>query len=198
MVLVASTKAPFSSIKELIGIAKTQADGIQWSSAGLATLNHITGEWLAAEAGVKLFHIPYKGAPAAANAVLSGEVPLGIVTLIQALPMEKSARLKVIAVTTEHRSPLAPSWPTVAESGYPGFDAAVETALFAPAGTPRAIVTRINAEAARLLRLAETRERFAGMGVDAVDSTPEELQALIKVRRARVQQIVDRAGIKLQ
>ena len=198
MVLVASTKAPFGSIQELIAAAKAQTNAIQWSSAGLATLNHITGEWLAAEAGIKLFHIPYKGAPAAANAVLSGDVPLGIVTLIQALPMEKSARLKAIAVTTAQRSPLAPNWPTIAESGYPGFDAAVETALFAPPGTPRSIVARINAEAARVLRLADTRERFAGMGVDAVDSTPEELQALIKARRARVQQIVDRAGIKMQ
>jgi tripartite-type tricarboxylate transporter receptor subunit TctC len=198
MVLVAGSKAPFSSIKELIGVARTQAGGVSWSSSGLATLNHITGEWLAAEAGITLFHIPYKGAPAAANAVLSGEVPFGIVTLIQALPMEKGGRLKVLSVTTAQRSPLAPSWPTVAESGYPGFDAAVETALFAPAATPRAIVSSIHAEAARILRLPEIRERFAAMGIEAVDSTPEELEAMIRTGRARIQRVVDRAGIKVQ
>jgi tripartite-type tricarboxylate transporter receptor subunit TctC len=198
MAIVASTKAPFSSVKELIQVAKTQPGAISLGTSGLATLNHIIGEWLAVEAGVKFFHIPYKGAPAAANAVLSGEVPLSVVTLIQALPLEKSGRLKVLAVSTARRTELAPDWPTVAEAGYPGFDAAVETALFAPPGTPRSIIAVISAEATRVLGQPDTRKRLAAMGVEARGSTPEELEAAIKAGRDRIQKIVDRAGIKVQ
>jgi len=198
MVLVAGPKSPFGSVKELIELAKGQAGAISWSSPGLATSNHIAGEWFAAEAGVKLFHVPYKGGPAAANAVLSGDVPLGVVSLIQALPLVKSGQLRALAVTTAQRTPLAPDWPTVAELGIPGFDAAVQAGLFAPAGTPRAVVSRINTDTLRVLQLSETRERFAAMGVDPVGSTPEELDAVIKAHRARIQQIVERASIKIQ
>jgi tripartite-type tricarboxylate transporter receptor subunit TctC len=198
MVLVAGPKAPFSSMKELIEVAKAQAGSISWSSPGLATSNHIAGEWFAAEAGVKLFHIPYKGGPAAANAVLSGDVPLGVVSLIQALPLVKNGQMKALAVTTAQRSALAPDWPTLAELGVPGFDAAVQAALFAPAGTARPIVARINADVVRVLQLPQTRERFAALGVEPVGSTPEELDAVIKAHRARIQGIVDRAAIKVQ
>jgi tripartite-type tricarboxylate transporter receptor subunit TctC len=185
-------------MKELIEVAKAQAGSISWSSPGLATSNHIAGEWFAAEAGVKLFHIPYKGGPAAANAVLSGDVPLGVVSLIQALPLVKNGQMKALAVTTAQRSALAPDWPTLAELGVPGFDAAVQAALFAPAGTARPIVARINADVVRVLQLPQTRERFAALGVEPVGSTPEELDAVIKAHRARIQGIVDRAAIKVQ
>ena len=198
MVLIVGPKAPFGSMKELIEAAKARPEGIAWSSPGLATSNHIAGEWLAAEAGVNLFHIPYKGGPAAANAVLSGDVPLGVVSLIQALPLVKAGQMRALAVTTAQRSALAPDWPTVAESGVPGFDAAVQAALFAPAGTPRAVVSRINAEVTRLLQSTEIRERFGGLGVEPVGSTPEELDAIVRNGRARIQQIVDRAGIRVQ
>jgi tripartite-type tricarboxylate transporter receptor subunit TctC len=198
MVLVVGAKPPFSSMKQLIEVAKAQPGSVSWSSPGLATSNHIAGEWFAAEAGVKLFHIPYKGGPAAANAVLSGDVPLGVVSLIQALPLVKTGQMKALAVTTAERSPLAPDWPTVAELGVPGFDAAVRAALFAPAGTARSIVSKINADAIRILQLPDIRERFAALGVEPVGSTPEELDAIIKSGRARIQQIVDRAGIKVQ
>jgi tripartite-type tricarboxylate transporter receptor subunit TctC len=198
MVLVTGPKGPFASMKELIEVAKAQPGSISWSSPGLATSNHIAGEWFAAEAGVKLFHIPYKGGPAAANAVLSGDVPLGVVSLIQALPLVKNGQMKALAVTTAQRSALAPDWPTVAELGVPGFDAAVQAALFAPAGTPRPIVARINADVVRILQLPETRERFAALGVEPVGSTPEELDAVVRTHRARIQQIVERAAIKVQ
>lgn len=198
MVFIANNKAPFSSIKELIQAAKQDPKGMQWSSPGLATTNHLAGEWFSAEAGAKLFHVPFKGGPAAANAVLSGDVPFGIVSLIQALPLAKAGQAKALAVTTAQRTPLAPDWPTVAESGVPGFDAAVMTAFFAAGGTPSAVVNKINADVMRLLKTSEIRERYAGMGVDPAGSTPEELETLIRTHRARVQQIADRAGIKVQ
>jgi tripartite-type tricarboxylate transporter receptor subunit TctC len=198
MVFVASSKAPFGTMKELFDTAKAQSDGISWASSGRATLNHIAGEWLAADAGIKLFHIPYKGAAAAGTAVLTGEVPLGVITLVQALPLVKSGRLRALAVTTAQRSALAPDWPTVAESGIPGFDAAVDIALFAPRGTPRAIVSAIYADTLQVLRLPETEKRFSGMGVEIAIATPEELATLIRTGRARIQSIVDRAGITVE
>jgi tripartite-type tricarboxylate transporter receptor subunit TctC len=198
MVLIAGPKAPFNSVVELIKMSRANSGGIQWSTPGLATSNHIAGEWFAAETGAQLFHVPYKGGPAAAQAVLSGDVPFGVVSLIQALPLAKAGQVKVLAVTTGKRSALVPDWPTIAESAVPGFDAAVQTAFFAPGGTPRAVIARINADVNRLLQLPEVRERCAAMGVEAVGSTPEELDAVVKTGRARIQQIVRRAGIKVQ
>lgn len=198
MVLVASPKAAFATLKELIELARKDSGGVSWSSPGLATSNHIAGEWFASEAGIKLFHVPYKGGPAAANAVLSGDVPLSVVSLIQALPLVKTGQMRALAVTTAQRTPLAPEWPTIAELAVPGFDAAVQSGLFAPAGTPRPVIAKIHADAVRAIRLPETRERFAAMGVEPVGSTPEELDAVNKAHRARIQGIVDKAAIKVQ
>ncbi len=164
----------------------------------LSYANQIAGEWLANEAGMQIFHVPYKGGPAAANAVLSGDVPLGVVSLIQALPLVKAGTARSLAVTTIKRTALAPDWPTVAEQGVPGFDAAVRTAMFAPGGTPREIVLKLNAELLRVLNLPETRERFAGMGVEPAGSTPEEAVAGIAQLRAKIADVVAKANIKVQ
>lgn len=198
MVLMASPKSPFSSLKDLIEAAKAQPGKISFSSPGLATTNHIAGEWLANETGMQIFHVPYKGGPAAANAVLSGDVPLGVVSLIQALPLVKAGTAKSLGVTTIKRTALAPDWLTVAEQGVPGFDAAVRTAMFAPGGTPKEIVTKLNAELVRVLKLPEIRERYAGMGVEPAGSTPEEAAAGIAQLRAKIADIVAKANIKVQ
>ncbi len=198
MVFIASAKAPFTTLKQMVEVAQAKPEQISWSSPGLATTNHISGEWFAADAGIRLFHVPYKGGPAAMNAVIANEVPVGLVSLIQALPFAKSAQTRILAVTTAKRTSLAPDWPTVSELALPGFDAAVQTALFAPGGTPRAIIAKINADAMHVLRLPEVRERMASMGVEPAGSTPEELVVMIRNSRARIQQVVDKAGIKVQ
>jgi len=198
MVLAANPNAPFNSMMELVAAAKLRPGDISYSSPGLATGNHIAGEWFAAETGIKLFHIPYKGGPAAANAMMSGDVPLSIVSLVQVLPFAKAGTMKVLAVTTEKRTPLAPDWPTVAELGVPGFDAAVRAALFAPAATPRSVVAKVNTDVNRILQSAETRERFATLGAEPSGSTPEELDAVIAKLRAKIAQIVEQAKIKAQ
>jgi tripartite-type tricarboxylate transporter receptor subunit TctC len=198
MVLVANPKASFNSMKELVAAAKSRPGEIAWSTPGLATSNHIAGEWFAAETGIKLFHIPYKGGPAAVSAVISGDVPLGIVSLVQVLPFVKVGTVKVLAVTTEKRTSLAPDWPTVAELGVPGFDASVRVGLFAPAGTPSGVIARINSDINRVLQLPEMRERFATLGVEPVGSTPGELDVVIARLRAKTAQIVEQAKIKPQ
>ena len=198
MVLVANPKAPFNSMQELVAAAKSRPGEISWSTPGLATNNHIAGEWFAAETGVKLFHIPYKGGPAAMSAVISGDVPLGIVSLVQVLPFAKAGTIKVLAVTTEKRTSLAPDWPTIAELVVPGFDVSVRVALFAPAGTPSGVIARINADINRILQLPETRERFATLGVEPLGSTPGELDVVVAKLRTKIAQIVEQAKIKQQ
>ncbi len=198
MVLVANNKAPFNTLKELIEAAKTRPGEIAYATPGLATSNHIAAEWLAAETGIRLFHVPYKGGPAAATAILSGDVPFGVVSLVQALPLVKGGTAKAIAVTTAKRTNLAPEWPTIAESGVPSFDAAVRAAMFAPAGTPRNVVARLNTEINRILQMQDVRDRFASMGVEPMGSTPEELDALIAKLRAQIERVVERARIKVE
>lgn len=198
MVLVANIKAPFNTMRELIEAAKARPGEISYSTPGLATSNHIAAEWLAAETGIRLFHIPYKGGPAAATAILSGDVPFGVVSLVQALPLVKGGTAKAIAVTTAKRTGLAPEWPTIAESGVPSFDAAVRAAMFAPAGTPKIVVARLNTEVNRILQLPDVRDRFASMGVEPMGSTPEELDALIAKLRAQIERVVERAKIKVE
>ncbi len=198
MVLVANPKAPFNSIKELVAVSKQRPDGISWSTPGLNTGNHIAGEWFASETGAKMVHVPYKGGPAAVNAVIAGDVPLGIVSLVNALPFVKAGSLKALAVTTGKRTPLAPDWPTIAELAVPGFDAAVYAAMFASAATPRAIVMKINADVNRILQMPEIKERFATMGAEAVASTPEELDTTIARLKTKIAKIVADAKITVQ
>lgn len=198
MVIVAGEKAPFANLRALIQEAKARPGALQWGSPGLATSNHLAGEWFAAETGLAVQHIPYKGGPAAANAILSGEVSFGVLALVQALPLAKKSDIKILGVTTVRRSPLAPEWPTVAELAIPGFDAAVHSAMFAPWGTPAAIVTKLNAEVNRILTLPDVRERFAGLGVEPLGSTPEGLTATILAQRAKIKEIVTRGNIKVQ
>lgn len=197
MALVAGAKAPFNTVKELAEAARAKPGTISYSTPGLATTNHIAAEWFAAEAGVQLFHVPYKGGPAAANAVLSGDVPLTMVSLIQAIPFVKSGQFKVIGVSTATRTPLASDWPTLGEGGA-AIDAAVRAGLFGPAGMPAAMVAKINADVNRILAGKETREKFAGMGVEASGSTPAELDAMVKRVRGQMQRVIDRAKIKVE
>lgn len=198
MVLVAGVKTPFNNVKEMIEAAKARPGSLNYSSPGLATTNHISAEWFASEAGIQLFHVPYKGGPAAANAVLAGDVPLGLVSLVQALPLAKEGKLKALAVTTRERTQLAPDMPTLHEQGITNFDSAVRAALFGPAGLPRNIVTKINTDVNAVLRAPETRQRFAAMGVDPSGSTPEELDNIIRTGRAQIARIVERAKIKVE
>ncbi len=198
MVLVANPKAPFNTIKELVAVSKQRPDGLSWSTPGLATFNHIAGEWFAFETGAKMVHVPYKGGPAAANAVLAGEVPLGVVSMVQALPFVKAGSLKALAVTSEKRTPLAPDWPTIAELAVPGFDVAVRSAMFAPAATPRAIVMKINADVNRILQTPEIKERFATMGAEPLVSTPQELDTTIARLKTKIAKVVDDAKITAQ
>jgi tripartite-type tricarboxylate transporter receptor subunit TctC len=196
MVLVANPKAPFGTVKELVAFAKSSPGQVSWATPGLATGNHIAGEWLAAELGISLVHIPYRGGPAAVNAVVAGEVPLGMVSIVQVLPLMKTGVVKVLGVTTGTRTALAPSWPALAELGVGGFDVAVRSALFGPSGMSKVLVARLNADLNRILQTPDIRDRFAILGAEPLGSTPDELDNAIARFRTKSGQIVEQAKIR--
>jgi tripartite-type tricarboxylate transporter receptor subunit TctC len=189
--------APFASQSEMIAHSKTLAGGLSFSSPGLGTLNHLAGERFALETGAKLVHVPYKGGGPAGTAVAAGEVPLGMLAVSSAAPHIKSGRTKAIAVAAERRIALGPDWPTVIEGGLPGFSASQWVGVAAPAGTPRAIIDKVNADIHTVLKLPELRERLNAVGSEPGGSTPEEMAARIRREGAEFAKIVERIGLKL-
>ena len=152
LVVVATAKAPFNNLKEMIAYAKTSAVSLGYAIPGAGTVNHVAGEWLAAEAGIKLQNIPYRGGPAAVNDVVSGTVPLAIVSPPPVQGLVDTGKLKMMALTGKRRPAYLPaSWPTLMESGLP-IDATLWLGVFAPAGTPDAIVRRIDQAIVRILQ----------------------------------------------
>jgi tripartite-type tricarboxylate transporter receptor subunit TctC len=196
MLYLATAKAPFNSFQELVAQAKSNPGSITFSSAGNGSINHLAGEWLAQAAGIKLLHVPYKGGAPAAAAVAAGDVQFGVMAAPGALPHIKSGRGKVIGITTAKKSPLDPSWATPREAGIPDLDASIWVGLFAPKGTPQAIVDKVNQEVRATLSTADVKRRFVDTGAEAVGMTPAEFLARIKADAERYKRVVQQAGVK--
>lgn len=177
--LVANPKFPANDLKGLIAYAKTRPGKIDYASAGNGTLNHLLGVMLNQRAGLHLVHIPYRGAAAAATDVVAGQVPITFGSFPGVIPFVRNGQLKVIGVATERRTKLAPDLPTLAET-LPGFHVNSWYGLFAPAGTPKAVVDRIAAEGAKALADPALAERLAGQGAETAPSTPAELARLTR------------------
>jgi tripartite-type tricarboxylate transporter receptor subunit TctC len=194
---VANAKTPINSIPELIAAAKAKPGELAYSSPGTGTMNHLTGEWFSLATGTKFLHVPYKGGAPAATAIASGEVPLGLVAISSGLPFVKSGKVKVLGLTTEKRSSRAPDWPTAAESGVKDFDAAIWVGLFAPAGTPPAIVTQVENDVRAALKDPSVVERLSTVGAEPVGMGSSELAERIKADAARFMKIAKEANIKV-
>ncbi len=175
MILVVHPSVPANSVKELIALAKSKPGQINYASAGNGTTNHLAGEVFKHMAGIDLVHIPYKGNPLAVLDVLSGQVPVMFDFVITSLPHVKAGKLRALAVTDAKRIPQLPDVPTVSESGVPGFEAGTWFAVFAPAGTPQALVTKLNKEIVRILNLPDVKERLYQQGAEPRPSTPAQL-----------------------
>lgn len=197
MAFIAATNAPFDTLPGLIDYAKKHPGKLSWASPGLGSMNHIAGEWMAYDAGIKSVQVPYKGGPASMNAVVAREVPYGVVSLLQAIPFVKAGTVKMLAVTTEKRTSLAPDLPTVAELSVRGFDASILAVLTAPKGTPPDIVAKINRDVNEVLKRDAIRSRLASLGAEALGSTPAELDQAIAKTRNEVSRIVSRVRIKV-
>ncbi len=178
--LVVPASFPANNVRELIALAKAQPKKITFGSAGNGQSNHLSGELLKSMAGIDIVHVPYKGSAPALTDVLAGNISMMFVDILSALPHVKAGKLKVLAVTGLKRSAAVPEYPTVHESGVPGFNGNSWLGLVAPAGTPREIVARLSAEVAKALNSPDVRERFLAQGVEPVGSTPEQFAAFIE------------------
>ncbi len=198
LVLAAGAESGINNIKELIAAAKAKPGGLAFSSPGNGTINHVAVEWLALEAGLKLLHVPYKGGAPAAVAVAAGEVQLGAVTPSSGMQYVRSGKAKVIALMTKVRPSFTPSsWPTLDEAGVP-VDAALWVGLFAPAGTPAAIVSKLNADVARILQDESVRKRLNDVGTEASPMSQQQFRERIQTDAARYAKVVQQAGIKVE
>jgi len=200
MVVVSSAASGIATVADLVAAAKARPGQITYGSVGQGTSNHLVGEWLASALGVKLVHVPYRGGAPAATAVAAGEVALGVLATSSAAPHVKSGKMKVLGLTNARRIGETAQWPTLAESGVSAlrdFDTSIWVGVFAPAGTGRAIIDKVNADVNRALKDADVRERLAGVGAQPVGSTPEALAARIKHDAAFYGRIAREAGIRL-
>jgi tripartite-type tricarboxylate transporter receptor subunit TctC len=196
MLYLANAKAPFNTFQELIAAAKARPGAITFGSAGNGSINHLAGEWLAQAAGIQLLHVPYKGGAPAAAAVAAGDVHFGVMAVPGALPHIKSGRGKVVGITTAKKSPLEPSWATPRDAGIPDLDASIWVGLFAPKGTPQAVIDRLNREVRATLADADVKKRFVDTGAEATGMTPAEFLVRIKSDAERYRRVVQQAGVK--
>jgi tripartite-type tricarboxylate transporter receptor subunit TctC len=198
MLYLANAQAPFNNFRELVAQAKAKPGSITFSSAGNGSINHLAGEWLALAAGMKLQHIPYKGGAPAAAAVAAGDVHLGVMAVPGATPHLKSGRAKVIGISTAKKSPLDASWPTPRDAGIPDLDASIWVGLFAPKGTPQAIVERLNTEVRKTMDQPDVQKRFTETGSETVGMSSAEFLTRIKQDAERYKRVVQQAGVKAE
>jgi len=194
--LVVHPSLPAQSVKDLIALAKAKPGGLNFGSGGIGTPVHMAGELLKLNAGINIVHIPYKGAGPAFSDLLGGHFQLMFPTLQSAVPHIKSNRLRLLALTTEKRSAAFPDTPTMEEAGVRGVLAMAWFGIQAPKGTPRAIVSRLHGDMAKVLQDPTIRSRFVSEGADIVGSTPEEFGRFIADEIVKWTKVVKAAGIK--
>jgi tripartite-type tricarboxylate transporter receptor subunit TctC len=193
-VMVAPVSLGVANAREFIALAKTKPGQLNYASLGSGSASHLTAELLQAMAGIKLTHVPYKTLGTLLPDLISGQVQVYFIGLVSAQTQIKGGRLRAIGITGPKRSASMPEVPTVAESGVPGYDVVAWYGFFAPAGTPREIVMRVNAEVKRILGVPEMRERLSGEGAEVAASTPEEFAAYIKTEMVKWSRVVKLSG----
>jgi tripartite-type tricarboxylate transporter receptor subunit TctC len=196
MVLVANQTAPFKSVQELIALSKAKPGVLKYGSGGSGSASHMSAEVFKRIAGVDIVHIPYKGGGPAQIGVVSGEADILFDTTGSVLPLVQSGRVKALAITRATRLPEFPDIATFAEAGMPAYDITTWYAIHGPAGVPPEIVQKLNRELARILALADVKERLRLAGVDPVVSTPQQTGAFVQTEFARYAKLIKEAGIK--
>lgn len=197
-VLIAHPSFPPNNIKELLTLAKAKDKAVDFGSPGAGSTQHLSMELMNVMAGVKMTHIPYKGGAPALTDLLAGQVPLMFLTTVQSLPFLKEKKVKALAVSTAHRTPVLRDVPTIAEAGVPGYESDVWFGVIAPGGTPKAVVDRLNTEIVRILKTPEMQKNLAEQGAEPVGSSPEQFGALIKSEYAKWADLIKRTGIKAE
>jgi tripartite-type tricarboxylate transporter receptor subunit TctC len=184
-VLVVHPSVPARSVKELVALAKARPGELAFSSSGVGGVSHLSAEVFAATAGIRMLHVPYKGAGPAMIALVSGESQVMMATVPVLLPQMQSKRVRALGISSAKRSPLLPDLPTIAESGYPGFETDSWYGLLAPKGTPREIVQKVNADANRALESADLKAALAKQGAQPAGGTPQEFQRYLEAESVK-------------
>jgi len=195
-VLIANPSLPVKSVKDLIALAKANPGRIDYASGGVGSPQHIAMELFSLQAGVKLNHVPYKGATGAASDVVSGHVPVMFTALSIVLSQIQAGKVRALAVGGAKRFPQIPNVPTVSESGLPGFEYVTWAGLYMPRGTPKAMIDRLAAEAARAVADPDVRDKLTALGLEPIGSTPEELRRLTREGFERMGKTIRAAGIQ--
>jgi tripartite-type tricarboxylate transporter receptor subunit TctC len=199
MIVVANAQTSVKGIKDMIALAKGKPGAYAFASSGNGGAPHLVGELFKAAAGVELRHIPYKGSGLAATDVAGGQVAFAFDAIAPHLPHIKAGRTRVLAAISPARLAMFPDLPTMKEAGYPQVAASIWYGLLAPAGTPRAIVMKLNAEAGRALGMSDVKERLAGAGIDApAPGTPEDFGKFIRDELAKWGPVVKASGAKAE
>ncbi len=195
LVLVVPSAIPAKAVKELIALASVRPGGLTYASSGEGSVSHLAGELFKSATGIGMVHVPYKGGGQALIDIIAAHVQTGFVNILEALPGMRSGRLRGIAVTSPARWPTIPEVPTVSESGVPGYSVIQWSGVLAPAGTPRDVVLKLNAEIVRTLNRAELRERLIESGAQPGSGTPEEFGAFIETEIAKWSTVVKTAKL---
>ena len=195
-VLAVNPELPVNSVKELVEYARAHPGELNFGSPSSGSTPHLAGELFSALTGVKMVHVPYKGAAAGLNDLIAGRVQLSFDNIPPAIPHVRGGKLRALAVTSARRSALLPEIPTMIEAGIAGFDVSAWFGLLAPAGTPREAIQRVQAETAKALQAGELRERLNQLGFDVVGGTPEAFAELIRGETLRWSRIIRDSGAR--
>lgn len=197
-VLVINAAMPVKNVPELVTRAKSKPEGQSYASPGVGSTNHLAGEMFRMESGAKLLHVPYKGSGPATVDLLGGQVDMNFDAMTSAMPHIKSGRLRALAVTTPSRDPELPDVPTMAELGYRTFDITNWYGLVAPAGTPPATVSALNAAVLRILKMPDVARQLGELGVRGQAMTPEQFGDFGRTEWTKYRDIAKRTGVRLE
>ena len=196
--MVVHPSFPAKSVAEMIAYAKANPGKVNYGSAGVGTVSHVCGEYFATAAGIKIVHVPYKGTGPALSDLIGGHIPMAFAPIPATYENSKSGNMRMLAVTSAVRSTLAPEVPTIAESGVPGFEAVLRYGVVAPAGTPRAIIEKLNTALNTVLKSDEVRKRLALEGAEPLPSSPDEYAKDIDREETQWAKVVKASGAKAE
>jgi tripartite-type tricarboxylate transporter receptor subunit TctC len=191
-------KAPYRTFKELIAAGKAKPGEVTFATTGNGTVGHLTGELIQRIAGVKYVHVPYKGSAQAFPDLLGGRLGFFLASLETAIPQMKAGTIRTLAITSAQRVPALPDLPTVAESGYPGFETTTWYGILVPKKTPQPIVARLSAEIVKVLDSAEVRERMAANGGATIKTGPAAFDALLKSELQKWSRVIKEANVRIE
>jgi tripartite-type tricarboxylate transporter receptor subunit TctC len=196
-VLAVPIESPVRTVAELVALAKAQPGKLSYAHAGVGTSQHLAAELFKYRAQVELTPVPYRGSTALMPDLLAGRIDMSFANIVNVLPLVREGKLRALAITSIKRSGLAPDLPTMAESGFPGFEAVPWFGLLAPTGTPKDVLDKLHNETVKTLGMPEVRKKFDELGLEPVGNTPAEFAAIIRKETPEWAKVIKDAGIKL-